>query len=147
MIDAVAMDIKTSFGKYPAATGVKRDFSVEAKESIELFIEACTRGDIELEFRTTVVPGLVELSDVVDIAKTIAEAYSKQNDIRGMGDTATDSNNLTPNLTPCSYYLQQFNPKTVMQKKMSEIKPYAIEQLEQVVTQASKYVPTFLRGK
>jgi pyruvate formate lyase activating enzyme len=123
LIDAVAMDIKTGFSKYPLATGVARDFSTEVKKSARLLVDAHRKGISEVEFRTTVVPGFVELQDVVEIAKFIG----------GLGDVR--------------YYLQQFNPKAVMLSEVGSVKPYTVDQLEEMVSYSSQHATTFLRGK
>jgi pyruvate formate lyase activating enzyme len=140
LIDAVAMDIKTVFGKYPLATGVTRDFSCEVGDSMKLFVEAHKRGDIELEFRTTVVPGLVEPDDVVEIARSIRALYAMNECTPGSMASSCSST------TRCNYYLQQFNPKTVMKQEMGEVRPYTVEQMEGAVARASEYVVTVLRG-
>jgi pyruvate formate lyase activating enzyme len=58
LVDYIAMDIKTSFEKYPAACGTKVDIS-KIKESIAVIMSS----GIDYEFRTTVVPGLVDRED------------------------------------------------------------------------------------
>lgn len=141
LVDAVAMDIKTSFAKYPVATGVTRDYSCEVGDSMRMLVEAHKCGNIELEFRTTVVPGLVELDDVVEIARSIRALYAMNECTPGSMASSCSST------MRCNYYLQQFNPKTVMKEEMGEVKPYLLEQLERVVAEASEFVPTILRGK
>jgi pyruvate formate lyase activating enzyme len=61
MIDFVAMDIKTSPARYRAATGDRASFE-DIRDSI-----AVVRGMACHEFRTTMVPGLVESDDVLKL--------------------------------------------------------------------------------
>lgn len=75
LADYVAMDVKSSPARYARAAGVPVDWS-RVRESIDLLLGS----QIEYEFRTTVVPGLVELEDVQAIAQAIsgARAYYLQ---------------------------------------------------------------------
>ncbi len=65
-IDYVALDIKAPFHKYKDITGM--DIGGEVKESMEICIKAT---DTFLECRTTYVPGLLNIQDMVEIAKSI----------------------------------------------------------------------------
>ncbi len=69
LVDYVAMDIKSSLPKYDQAAGVTVDREL-LLQSIQLLLHA----DIEYEFRTTVVPGLVNAEDVQAIVALIAGA-------------------------------------------------------------------------
>jgi len=69
LVDYVAMDVKSSPAHYAQAAGVPVDWS-RVRESIDLLLAS----RIEYEFRTTVVPGLVEPEDVQAIAQAIAGA-------------------------------------------------------------------------
>jgi len=64
LLDYVAMDIKTSWGKYSKAAGIEVDCE-RLKESVEL-IKA---SGAQYEFRTTCVPGLVDESDIEEISR------------------------------------------------------------------------------
>jgi pyruvate formate lyase activating enzyme len=66
-VDYVALDVKTSLGKYEA---------LGAKDTAELVrtIEILKTGKVECEFRTTVVPGFVGEEDIVEIGKLIKGA-------------------------------------------------------------------------
>jgi len=61
LLNYVAMDIKTSPAKYPAATGDRATFD-DIRDSIDL-----VRGMETCEFRTTMVPGLVTCGDVLEL--------------------------------------------------------------------------------
>jgi pyruvate formate lyase activating enzyme len=69
LVDYVAMDIKSSFARYVQAAGVP----VESKR-LQQAIALLMQGRVDYEFRTTVVPGLVEVQDVEAIATVIAGA-------------------------------------------------------------------------
>lgn len=123
LLDAVAMDIKTSFAKYPEATAIQNsDLIARVKESIELLSKAEKDSALEVEFRTTVVPGFVEREDILDIVHYLHDVGARR------------------------YFLQQFNPKTVMEADAGTIQPYTIEFLAELAQEATKLVPTYLRG-
>lgn len=63
LIDYVAMDIKAPLSKYSSVIGGDVNLDV-IKESISIL----KTGKIDYEFRTTMVPGLVEEEDVFNIA-------------------------------------------------------------------------------
>ena len=80
-LDYIAMDIKTSFKKYPRLDSRKlrqfAKFSLKDRicfyrnrllRSIKLIMES----NVNYEFRTTVVPGLVNYEDILDIGSYIA---------------------------------------------------------------------------
>ena len=69
LVDYVAMDIKSSLGKYKLAAGRPLDLQ-PLRESIALLLGS----KVEYEFRTTVVPTLVEPQDVLSIGEMIAGA-------------------------------------------------------------------------
>ncbi len=66
LVDFVAMDIKTSLGKYEAAAGKRLDV-----ERIRDAIDTIVDTGVGHEFRTTCVPGLVETDDVQSIASLL----------------------------------------------------------------------------
>ncbi len=121
LIDAVALDIKTSFSKYPLATQ-QPDMSEKVKQSIDLLIEAESKSNLEVEFRTTAVPTFVEREDVLQIAEYLAKAGAKR------------------------YHLQQYNPKVTLEPSAGEIKPYNKDFLADLAQEASKSLPVYLRG-
>jgi len=67
-VDYIAMDIKTSLDKYRTAINKKADIE-KIKESIGI-----VRESGNYEFRTTAVPGIVELGDIEKIGKMIKGA-------------------------------------------------------------------------
>ena len=66
-IDFISMDIKSSPEKYPLATGNKGKFG-DVKESIKI-----VKKTKDYEFRTTMVPGVVDKEDIRKICKEIGK--------------------------------------------------------------------------
>ena len=64
LIDRVAMDIKGPLEKYSAVTCVSVD-----KENIKQSVELLQSSDIEYEFRTTVIPGLIGKDEILSIGE------------------------------------------------------------------------------
>jgi len=62
LVDYIAMDIKTSPGRYDAAAGVKVNLE-SIKETAKLLME----GRVDYEFRSTVVPGFYDEGDAKKI--------------------------------------------------------------------------------
>jgi len=75
LVDMVAMDVKAPPMLYPQVTGGVAWPIVEP--SVKFLLES----EVSYEFRTTLVPGLVEGKDVLEIAKVIrgAQVYAIQN--------------------------------------------------------------------
>lgn len=71
LVDFVAMDIKSSLENYDKVTGSKVD-----KDRIRMSVNLIMNSKIPYEFRTTVVPGLHEEKDFVEIAKWINGAQN-----------------------------------------------------------------------
>lgn len=69
LCDAVAMDVKAGLDKYPQATGRNVEPAV-IRRSIRLLKES----GIEYEFRTTMVPGLVNPEDIPAIGELVRGA-------------------------------------------------------------------------
>ena len=69
LVDYVAMDVKTSLEKYESAAG--RDLDVGR---IRDAIATITGSGVDHEFRTTCVPGLVELTDVQSISSLLGNS-------------------------------------------------------------------------
>ena len=112
LISAVAMDIKTTFNKYHLVAKAQ-DAADRVRESLGLLVEAEAKGLLKVEFRTTIVPTIVEHDDVLHIAHYLRDAGAKR------------------------YTLQQFNPKTVMKAEAGKIQPLTTEALEKLVNEVS----------
>lgn len=121
IVDYVAMDIKAplDFEAYSKSAGIKNGKLFEkVKGTIKLIMES----GIDYEFRTTVVPTLHEKADIIKIAKHIEGARK--------------------------YALQNFSNRETLDSEFQKIKPYDIEELEQMGKSASSYVKVcVVRGK
>ncbi len=98
LVDFIAMDVKTSPSKYAKAVGVNVDVSL-ILESIEILLSLNGRA----EFRTTVVPTLVDAEDVREIRKIIG-----------------------PN---SRYVLQSFVPQNAYSPFFRRLSPYKVEEV------------------
>ncbi len=74
-VDHVAMDIKTSPGRYPEATGGIIDFS-EVQKSLDILFSST----VPFELRSTLVPGLFTPEDALDLVPLVqgAPCYALQ---------------------------------------------------------------------
>lgn len=100
-IDYIAMDIKTSLNKYSLLGYTDTTNLIEnLKESIFYIINS----QIEHEFRTTVVPHIVEKNDIIEICSLIKGCNI--------------------------YYLAQFRPVNTLDNKYLDISPYSIKTIE-----------------
>lgn len=70
LVDYVAVDFKNTYEKYAFTTGIENLDITPFKKTVEFLLS----GAVDYEFRTTVVKGIHETQDIVDIAKTIAGA-------------------------------------------------------------------------
>ncbi len=102
--DYVAMDVKTSPEKYSLATGGRCNFA-RVKKSMELLLNS----DVNYEFRTTLVPGIVDEKDVRKIVSMIKRAKKYALQMYRPGRT------LHPDFVPKSY----------SRKRMEEMKEIA----------------------
>ena len=117
LVDYIAMDIKGPLDeRYDKLSGVKTDLD-KVKQSIAIIMES----GLDYEFRTTVVPALLDTKEVEDIARFIAGARK--------------------------FALQQFAAEHTWDESLRSVKPYAREKLEEMAGAAKKHVPaTFIRG-
>ncbi|MCG2696081.1 MAG: anaerobic ribonucleoside-triphosphate reductase activating protein [Candidatus Portnoybacteria bacterium] len=109
LVDFIAMDIKTSLDRYEKAINVKIDLN-KIKKSVELI----KTSGIDYEFRTTIVPGLVEKDDIEKIGQWL----------KGVKKFA----------------LQQFQNKKVLDKEFEKIQPYPDETLKEFKKILEKYI-------
>lgn len=115
LVDVMAMDVKAPLnGSYVNAAG--RDVSIKAlRESVTLLKEAA----IPTEFRTTVVPGMLNADDIAAIARELAGGRI--------------------------YYLQAFAPSHAADEAMRRQKPPAPEFMEICQARASEWIETRVR--
>ncbi len=112
-VDYLSMDIKAPFNdsgeKYRKATAGSVDMR-KIKSSVDIIMHS----GIDYEFRTTVVPGIVDGTDIEDIAKSIEGARR--------------------------LCLQQFVPKDTIDPAYLKIKPYPKSALLEMAKSAEKFV-------
>jgi len=101
LIDYVAMDVKLPKERYPKIYG-KRVKIKNIEESIKILKE----GKIDGEFRTTIVPKILQKEDILKIARWISPAKK--------------------------YFLQNFRPEKTVDPKFEKIKPYPQEYLLEI---------------
>ena len=111
LIDYVAMDVKAPLDpvKYTRAAGVPIDTT-----RIQSSVDTLLAGSVEYEFRTTVIPGIHQEEDIVQIAQAIADARL--------------------------YFVQQFVPRGTLDPEMLEQVPLMPERIRGMADLASKWV-------
>ena len=117
LLNYIAMDIKAPLDeRYHAAVGVKANLKA-LKQSIQIIMNS----GIDYEFRTTVVPTLLDEKDIEAISREIAGAKK--------------------------YALQQFVPDHTLDERLRVIAPYDKEKLLKMLDLAKKHVPAaIVRG-
>lgn len=118
LVDFVAIDIKTKmdFDKYNKAVGgvLTNDMFENLKSSIKFLIDS----DIDYEFRTTFVPGLVSKDDVLDIVNYIKGAKR--------------------------YCLQKFLSENANDDSLKNVTNYTSLEMDELKNKASNLVSNFL---
>jgi len=115
LVAYVAVDVKATPARYEQATG-----RADAGERLMRSVEVVRSSGIAHEFRTTVFPGVIELAELADVARSL----------RG-----------------CDLYaLQQFRPQRTLDPDAGTIAPYHRDDLEAARTECARYLPTILRG-
>ncbi len=107
-VDYVALDVKTSSEKY-ARLGAKN--VTELCRTIEILK---ADNHVECEFRTTVVPGIVEEEDIIQIGELIKGAKT--------------------------FAFQQFVPGDTLDKDLNTLKPYTSETISKYSVTIKNYV-------
>lgn len=113
LLDYVAMDIKSpvEYKKYREAC---EKLSPENFFNIRSSILLLQAAGIDVEFRTTVVPSLHSLEDIVAIAKFIEGARL--------------------------YTLQQFNPRVTLEPGYGQVVPYTKKEMQQIADLCAPHV-------
>jgi len=96
LVDYLALDIKSPKEKYNKICKKRVNL-----KNIERSIKILKESEVEHEFRTTVIPGLIKENDVLKIARWIGPAQK--------------------------YFLQNFRPEKTLDPKFEKIKPYSQE--------------------
>lgn len=105
-VDYVAMDVKVPKERYKEVLGV------DAK-NIDESINILKNSGVDHEFRTTVVPTILEKEDIINIAKWLSPAKK--------------------------YYLQNFRPEKTVDPEFEKIKSYSDEYLLEIQKAVSSY--------
>lgn len=100
LIDYVAMDVKLPRERYEGVLGVD-------PERINRSISLLKQGKVDYEFRTTVVPGVLEKEDVIKIANWIKGSKK--------------------------YYLQNFRAEKTIDPEFANRDPYSDEYLKEIL--------------
>jgi len=108
LLDFIAMDIKSSAEKYQEAVGCKINL-----ENIQKSIDLIQQSKIEYEFRTTIVPGLIDKKEIEKIGKWLNGSKS--------------------------FSLQQFRKEKTLDKSFQKIMPYPDEELKEMAEIAKPY--------
>ncbi|MFH1505367.1 MAG: anaerobic ribonucleoside-triphosphate reductase activating protein [archaeon] len=93
LVDYVAMDIKAPLQEYHKTTNIPID-----KDKINKSVEFLKKGKVDYEFRTTLVPGLIDKASLMFIAKWLKGSKK--------------------------YVLQQFRPKDCMDPDFNKKRPF-----------------------
>lgn len=110
LVDYIAMDIKSPLHKYEKVCHCHID-----DDLIHTSIKYIMQSEVDYQFRTTVVPTLIELNDIKEIIQQIKGAKC--------------------------YVLQQFKPvETMLDKHLLNIEPYSLENIQPLKEQAGKYI-------
>lgn len=112
LVDYVAMDVKAPWAKYALLAGRPTLDAARPAASIELL---CSRG-VACEFRTTVVPGLLDGDDIEAIAGWLAD----------VGGAST------------RYVLQQFRGVQTLDPALEGRAPYSMDELETMADRAHR---------
>ena len=110
LVDYIAMDLKAPFDKYDLVIGVQPDLS-KVKKSIIII----KRNQVPYEFRTTVLPDLINKKDIEKMGKQIRDADR--------------------------WYLQKFKvDNDLVDNSFKEAKKYTDKEMEELKKIGSKYV-------
>ena len=117
LVDYVSMDIKAPKKKYDKLAGVKTNI-LKLEQSINLIKNKAS----DYEFKTTVIPGLLNREDIVEIAKWLKGSKK--------------------------FYLQQFkNDTPLVSSKMMDVVPYSKEKLNEMLQKVKPFFKSCsLRG-
>ena len=116
LINYVAMDIKSPKEKYGKVIGLSKLGTARMLKKIERSIDILKEGKVDFEFRTTIIPTLLEKKDILKITRWIAPAKR--------------------------YFLQNFKPEKTIDPKFEKIKPYSQEYLLEIQRAISPFFET-----
>jgi pyruvate formate lyase activating enzyme len=108
LVNYIALDVKVPLGRYEETVRYR-----VKPEGLKETIKLIRRSGIDHEFRTTVVPGLLDGDDLEEIARTLAG--SKR------------------------YVLQQFRPGKTLCPDFKDVKPYSEAEMRQFRDRVAPY--------
>ncbi len=110
-VEYVAIDVKTSLSKY-------RMLGAEETQNLVQSVNTMKEADVEYEFRNTVVPGIVNEDDIVQMGKLVSGANR--------------------------FVFQQFVSGDTLDKNMNGLKPYSSETISHFAEIMKNYVDEVL---
>jgi pyruvate formate lyase activating enzyme len=116
LVDYVAMDVKAPPEKYATLTGIA-DLDLER---IQASLEILRNSEVACEFRTTVVPGMLDEDDLAAIARWLSGC--------GNGQSA-------------AFVLQQFRSQNTLDPDLADAVPYPRAWLRQAADRARRWLP------
>lgn len=128
LIDCVSMDIKTVFEEYDKANGINKNLAYitsKMKKSIGIILQNYKRSSIEYEFRTTIVPGVHNVKNLMQLAKSL-KALAKDQNLK--------SNSIL-------WTLQKFRPSNCVDTKFNKVKPLSNAQVTKYKKEIAKVIP------
>lgn len=132
LLDYLAMDIKTCFSKYPSVAGIPGLDVSKIKESVDYLMN----GSIPYEFRTTIVPKLHPLADLLELANEIkgCSQYYLQPFVNS-SDILADSDLSSHTIASSSDFIGSFSV-------------YSPDELHDILSEIQKIIPECkLRGE
>ncbi|MDR1366301.1 MAG: anaerobic ribonucleoside-triphosphate reductase activating protein [Puniceicoccales bacterium] len=113
LLDFVAMDIKHTWPRYAFSTGL----NAAPIEKIQQSATFLLNGNVDYEFRTTVIKDFHDPMDIINISRQICGAKC--------------------------YAVQEFIPKKTLSKDFAQKLPFEKQSLEALIPEISKYVQSF----
>ena len=136
LVDYIALDVKAPPEKYIQAIGMENKMVLGKKQSdfwlkkivenIEKSINLLKQEQIDSEFRTTIVPGLLKKQDILEIVKWISQPTRLRQGFGGQG----------------KYFLQQFRPEKTINPEFIKIKPYSQKYLLEIQKSVAPFFQT-----
>jgi pyruvate formate lyase activating enzyme len=111
MVDYIAMDIKAPLNEIDYENAVRCSVDIE---KIILSKDILLTSDFDYEFRTTIVPGIINKENIISIADDIKKAKK--------------------------YCLQQFVPRDTLDPEFLLLPPYSIEDIQEMAESILPYL-------
>jgi len=108
LLDYVSFELKAPLDRYGEVAGAKVDI-----DAVEQSVRLLRRGDVDHEFRTTMVPGLVDGDDLEKIASMVIGSRR--------------------------FVIQQFKPGETMCEEYRDVEPYSLSELRSFRDRVAPY--------